>query len=260
MVKKISLFLVITATYLITFTSTSVENLDISEKIDQKHVNKFEEIILQVGVNMVITSSWQLLVGLFSKENCEICVSNPINEFVETNDQIKKKLNKPWLFHLHPSKNITSKILVRPKPDFLNFALSQLEIDRSLTFAEHSDVPLFLNTTKNLFSCNLMLKELIKKEFIYINVPLGVGNIEERYEPIEKRNSNLYEDIDKYKYHEMKKKKLNNAIVNNFCMIFLVKLSKLIHKIGMIRAHKVRHYRKKIIMYNRICNILDNDS
>ncbi|KAH8738926.1 hypothetical protein FG386_000792 [Cryptosporidium ryanae] len=221
-------------------------------------LNRFEEKIVTLGLNIPITASWQLILVLLSSENCRICMTHPPKELTESKESTLLRLSKPWLFFIHPAKNITSEILTAPRIEFLNYISKYIEIDRCMTQNGQKDVNSIVVTKRNLLGCNLMIREMLETGFLQIN------KFNELIESESEQGVNELDNILKCIFEQQTpdkdqskcsyKRVIETREINRLCGSFLLKISKMIYTIcGMTSVS----FRKKTKAYNKICMLLE---
>ncbi|KAK6589982.1 hypothetical protein RS030_192989 [Cryptosporidium xiaoi] len=220
-------------------------------------LNKFEEKIIALGLNVPITASWQLIITLLSREDCRVCITNPPKELIESKESTLIKLSRPWLFFIHPVKSITSEILTTPRSEFLDYIYSYIEIDRCMMKNGQKDVNSIIFTKRNILGCNFMLRRMLKAGFVQMNLVNESAELQtEETSEFGTIAQGIYGQhiMNKYQCKDQNKHVIETQEIHKLCGSFLLKLSGMLNIISTMTSVE---FRKKVRVYAKICRLLE---
>lgn len=220
-----------------------VFNTHIYKKLNNSQLSTVESILIGQGLKMPVTSSWQLLLILLSKNQYGLSIIQEIGEFFESKDLIEEHLAKSFQFYLHPAMNISSSVLIHPRSEFLEFVFTFIDTAVFMGNSSFTSISLLINEKRNLVACNSMIRKMIKDGFILKSLDC---EITPQNQHITVKNSGII---------------TQNCLeysTNQFCRVYLINLVELFDKLSKIKTNSINNLYQKKLLYNKICQLLDS--
>lgn len=211
-----------------------VHNIKTSRNLDIDKLNFVEKLIIRQGILMPVTSSWQLLLILLSGNDYGLSLTHKIRELSESKNQTVTSLGSPYRFHLHPASSISSSILIYPRYDFLEFAITFIGTLNYMELHNAEITSSLVNERRNFIACNSMIRSMLKNNFLTLGT--------------EQKNTS------------QKRPGGKESPVGHLCEEYLMALNDFFNKLVKIKRNTVRCLQAKVHLYNRICEALDHSN
>ncbi|KAK9173026.1 hypothetical protein CmeUKMEL1_08770 [Cryptosporidium meleagridis] len=223
------------------FEEIVVLSTHISKNLKNANLNILERILIGQALELPVTSSWQLLLILLSDNCYGLSITQDINELFKSKGKIEKELEKSFKFYSHPAIEISSSVLVYPKPEFLEFIFKFIETVDHASNTKYINVSLLINDKRNLVSCNSMIKKMLKYGFV-------LQDFDRKATPQNQSEINL---------NLWKATQNLESSVEHFCKSYLIKMVELFNKLADIKKNSIKNLKSKALLYNKICQLLD---